>query len=305
MILVLSINYQLLFSTSSAFKMSTSDVYSELEFLYILNKIFGIVSFGIEGRPKRRIFVYKSKNIIYISVHFMVFLSLFSYSIRDRINEIHILKLEHIPEFVIIVVYFLQIFMLFVYQIFYRCKIEMFYINLQRTVNLSEMFETINYSKMKKIVMFIFTVHILTYIVFTIIDYYVFSFSLMLMIYFYFECVSVLVMIEFFIVLYLISSSLKNINDNICSERLKELFVIHSDFFEYCKKFERFSLIVAFKFVVTSSSLVYTLFVIAIGRFYGDSEFLYRCNNVTWCIYNTFYVLIVVIVCERTNREVR
>lgn len=284
------------------------DVYSELKYLYKLSKILGVVCFDIYGQPKNRIFVYKNKNFLHITIVYILVAFLYTFAIIERTREVEdVFKLEYIPEYCAIFFYFLNYTTLFVNHLFNREEIIKFYTDLQKSVNsLNKFGVRLDYVSLKKLITVIFLSH-LFYLILIINGFILYSSNLITLYLLIAEAVSMLIAIEYVLLFYLIKTSFKSINDRLecVKNNVKDLLLLHCDFFMHCKTIEKFSYVIAVRLLISCTIFVYSLFTIATESVYGDSFVLWAFDTVSWAIYNFFHVVVIISICVIANNEVR
>lgn len=135
--------------------MVDTDIFHELKLFFTISKVFGVACFDISGPPRYRTFLYKRLNIFILAFQFLLVLIIYSLTFQTKAFKAIInLKLEHIPELLLVFCCFILLYVVFILQYVYQNYIEDTYYKLEDLLNNCSI--KIEYTTIKKFVLIIF-----------------------------------------------------------------------------------------------------------------------------------------------------
>lgn len=237
------------------------------------------------------------------------------FTVRQRLEEIGDVKLEHFPELFLIFYYFVFVSTIIFSQYFNIKNIFFMYISYQNLcINLMKFHVILNCNrivKICKIILFILMACLCS-VYFNLTGYE----NLYIIVFYNFsDLVLAFYNTHMFILLYSIWGLIKDFNDKIIETTdnkknreikkiLNNLLKIHCDFYELCviinRNFYPFIILI----FMTSWALIYVLFKSVLATSYGYDYFLWCLDNLAWNLSNFFCTCLIIVMCASIKYEV-
>lgn len=296
--------------------MERHDFFGSLSLFYSISKLTGASCFTVEGNPYCRIFKITRMNKIIFFLQIILFPILFVLTVRQRVEEIGNVELEHFPELFLIFYYFVLVSTIICSQYFNSKNIFLMYSSLQNICKKLIKFKVFpNYSYIARFCKFTLSFQIVCLCsVYCNLQGYE---NLYILVFYNFsDLVSAFFTTQVIVLLYTVCNLIQRFNKKIIEETsnkkskkvkifLNNFMKIHGDFYELCVVINRnFDAIIILIFM-TSWALIYVLFKSALEPTYGYDFFLWCLDNVIWNVSNFFCTLLVILVTTSTKYEVK
>lgn len=290
---------------------NNNDLFNALKFSYIIGKIFGSVSFSINGHSQfRKIEITRIDKII-SCFHISLMIAIIFLGTR-HINEYFLPNIEDILTFLLLLIYIFLCITMITFGILNRSKFLNIWIRLFIFCKWLEFINTrVDYAKLKFFLSFIFLILFSIGISYSIFEY--FSGETLETVIFYELCtlvsvsmesqmILVLIIVKFFTELLnmeILSKDFSKLDEKQTNIYLKNMTRKHFELFDISRSINSSYSFMIGRIFNTMFGLSYCAFILINIH---SSLFLVDC--ILWCISNIFSTSFIIFFCESSKLEV-